>query len=740
MCASAAQGRKLTLRERCCRRCCRVPFGTHTHVFLRGDQWEERARQFLPGVRVGRIRQDVIDVAGKDVVIAMLQSLVARGDEYPTADFGMVIVDECHHICARAFSRALFTICAPRHGDGKRGAGGAGAREAAASDVCMLGLSATPHRKDGLTDCLFWFFGPLAFSASRPAWQMQGVQVHWRSFSSGAGMGRTSFAEEVNTLAACLSRNLLICDEVKRAWGAGRKVLLLSDRREHLQVLKTLICAPASPSPSSASPASGMQPVPSASVGFYVGGVKGADLEVAGRCRIILATYGMCSEGLDIPSLNTLILATPRATVTQSVGRILRGQDACGGDAQDGDDRGTRGEGRQRPVFTPLVVDVVDVETSARLDRLAKARWQEFKSAGFTLTRCAAAVGGDAHVSPDALSDDAHVRSPSPHSSAVGEEEEGEEGVAAVTGKDAQEEEGTRGGGDKKEEATHSRDAFAKLDGVRGGRRRGEGGVGNGCWAVRERLGCDLCQFGAYGGRELRGVPGCDSSECGALEAGEFSDEEVTICRQRSEDEGAASRRGAAQGGQRNVPSRAAPRARAALVGAGRSVASGGSCQVEEDAGDSCMYDTSSPLLDLALLVYSGRGGGGVGGPGGEERRGGIGGGISGKSGAAARERDEESGAMHASCRSTSSQESAAKRRLVAAAPLAAVPTPTGTSTALRKAWLRLPGAQTVRHGEQGVSGGAGGAGGAGDDAGNRVCASCGHAFSSFFAHTCSAP
>ena len=68
-------------------------------IGLRVTQWEERARQFLPSARVGRIRQDVIDVAGKDIVIAMLQSLVARGDEYPTADFGMVWTPGC--LCSR---------------------------------------------------------------------------------------------------------------------------------------------------------------------------------------------------------------------------------------------------------------------------------------------------------------------------------------------------------------------------------------------------------------------------------------------------------------------------------------------------------------------------------------------------------------------------------------------------------------------------------------------------------------
>jgi len=133
------------------------------------DQWEERARHFLPAVRIGRIRQDVIDVGGRDVVIAMLQSLVARGEEYPTQDFGTVIVDECHHICARAFSRALFSIGALRHtrtrtpsnsGAGQGGGCVSGAAVAGkaslSSEVCLLGLSATPQRKDGLTDCLHW--------------------------------------------------------------------------------------------------------------------------------------------------------------------------------------------------------------------------------------------------------------------------------------------------------------------------------------------------------------------------------------------------------------------------------------------------------------------------------------------------------------------------------------------------------------------------------------------------------
>jgi len=60
------------------------------------------------------------------------------------------------------------------------------------------------------------------------------------------------------------------------------------------------------------------------SVGYYIGGMKEKDLKLSESKQIILATYAMAAEGLDIPSLTTLILATPKSDIVQSVGRILR--------------------------------------------------------------------------------------------------------------------------------------------------------------------------------------------------------------------------------------------------------------------------------------------------------------------------------------------------------------------------------------------------------------------------------
>lgn len=60
------------------------------------------------------------------------------------------------------------------------------------------------------------------------------------------------------------------------------------------------------------------------SVGYYVGGMKEKDLKISEGKKVIIATYAMAEEGLDIKTLTTLLMATPRVDVTQAVGRILR--------------------------------------------------------------------------------------------------------------------------------------------------------------------------------------------------------------------------------------------------------------------------------------------------------------------------------------------------------------------------------------------------------------------------------
>ena len=111
--------------------------------FLR-DQWEERVKMFLPHARIGRIQGDLCEIEHKDIVIAMLQTLSMK--EIPISTFkplGLVIVDECHHIASEVFVQALPKV----------------------TSKYMLGLSATPTRKDGLMHVAHWFLGPLLYNS-----------------------------------------------------------------------------------------------------------------------------------------------------------------------------------------------------------------------------------------------------------------------------------------------------------------------------------------------------------------------------------------------------------------------------------------------------------------------------------------------------------------------------------------------------------------------------------------------
>ena len=110
------------------------------------EQWIERIQQFLPDARIGIIQQNKVKADNKDIVIAMIQSISMKS--YPPKifdNFGFTIVDECHHISSQVFSR-----CLPKIGN-----------------KYLLGLSATPKRKDGLSKVFHWYLGPVSYKHLR---------------------------------------------------------------------------------------------------------------------------------------------------------------------------------------------------------------------------------------------------------------------------------------------------------------------------------------------------------------------------------------------------------------------------------------------------------------------------------------------------------------------------------------------------------------------------------------------
>lgn len=286
--------------------------GLKTLIIVHKDfllkQWAERIEQFLPGARVGQIKAKVIDVNDKDIVIASLQSLSMK--EYPQnvfEDFGTVIVDEVHHTSAEVFSKALRKV----------------------SFKYTIGLSATIKRKDGLSKVFVWYLGEVAFKATK---RQDQVHVHILPFNSPAPTYSTVYtimkdkpnvSKMINNICEFNPRNKLIVDTVTHVLRSepGRKMLILSDRRAHLMVLHDLLAAA------------------KYTAGVYMGGCKLSDCDDK---QIILATYAIASEGYDQPGLDTLVLASPRSDIVQSVGRILR------------DKKGDR-------KHIPLVIDIWDM-------------------------------------------------------------------------------------------------------------------------------------------------------------------------------------------------------------------------------------------------------------------------------------------------------------------------------------------------------------------------------------------
>ena len=253
------------------------------------NQWFEKINLFLPKLKIGKIQGNVIDVNNKDIVIGMLQSLSKKDYEPSKFDeFGFTIIDEVHHVCTKSFSRFLL-----KH-----------------NTKYLLGLSATIERKDGLTHVLHWFLGDTLYKQERvnkndvTIVKMTVKHETYNQKFPVNRMGKPNFPEAINIITALDFRNDIIVDIVQRCVCEQRRILILTDRRSHCGNLCTM-----------------MKDI---NCGLYLGGMKQAELEKSEQCAVLVGTYALANEGLDIPILDTLILATPKSDVIQSVGRILR--------------------------------------------------------------------------------------------------------------------------------------------------------------------------------------------------------------------------------------------------------------------------------------------------------------------------------------------------------------------------------------------------------------------------------
>jgi superfamily II DNA or RNA helicase len=288
--------------------------------FLLG-QWVENIERSLPHARIGRIQGEVVDVTDKDVVIGMLQSLSQK--EYPAelfSQFGLLIVDEAHHISSEVFIRALAKI----------------------TTRCTLGLSATINRKDDTTWAIKDYLGPIIYSVKKRAAEHDVVvrAIEYRVPDSVYADVKCDF--KGNPLYSCMIS--AICEYhprtnfiIEQIWNAlvenpHQQIMVLAQNRNVLNYMHEAIAASAEAlrarmlaaghGPELADQKTG--PI----VGFYLGGMKQRDLKVSEGRTIILATFAMAAEALDIPTLTTLFMITSKSDIVQSVGRILRAKNA----------------------------------------------------------------------------------------------------------------------------------------------------------------------------------------------------------------------------------------------------------------------------------------------------------------------------------------------------------------------------------------------------------------------------
>jgi len=382
-------------------------------------QWVRRIEQFMPEAEVGIVQGGKCDIEGKDIVLGMMQSLALEdGTRYPPELYtwpGFLIIDETHRVGAQTWAPIPAQFNA----------------------AYRLGLTATPRRKDGADKVFWWHLGEVAYRAKKvmPKPHVRIIQVPVGEKSPDIlRRPDTSPAIIMNVLVKMTRRNRRVVREIVKCLEApsGRKVMVLSERLEHLRELSTMLKSELG---------AGWTDVP---MGFYVGewftgetepalkkgqwemdeegraaailtiyrslsrrklkdaegnklsagdilvdeetkekthlvglfgttvnalrGLVGSeafdddtlvpvvlqtltdeeifqlarefkirqkskekkktqtddDLYEAEQARVIFATYQMCSEGVDLPAVDTLVLASPVADVEQAVGRSRR--------------------------------------------------------------------------------------------------------------------------------------------------------------------------------------------------------------------------------------------------------------------------------------------------------------------------------------------------------------------------------------------------------------------------------
>ena len=276
---------------------------THTNELL--NQSYNAAAEFIDKKLLCKITAGKMQIAD-GITFATVQTLSKADLNALRYEWDMIVVDECHRCAgtinkATMFSKVLNNLAA-RY---------------------KYGLSATLHRADGLILCTYALLGGVAYTVPDNVVNTMRVEIQRRD--TGVQISRKCldtdgtlvYARLINYLAEHKYRNEQIVKDIEfmLLQVPAHSIILLSDRVSHLETIYNMIH------------------VLKNEVAILHGKVKKADREQiledmrGGKKRVLLATYQLAKEGLDVPCLDRLLLATPvkdYAIVVQSVGRIAR--------------------------------------------------------------------------------------------------------------------------------------------------------------------------------------------------------------------------------------------------------------------------------------------------------------------------------------------------------------------------------------------------------------------------------
>lgn len=297
LCAPTAFGKTVTAAALIARRGVNTLVLVHRTELLK--QWQERLRTFLgvgKGV-IGTIGGGKAKPTGK-IDIAVMQSLSRKGEvDALVESYGHVVVDECHHVGAASFDAILKRVRAR----------------------FVLGLTATPIRRDGQQPIIFMQCGPIRHVAAKATGAPSDLEVQPLVRHERIDLPSESGIQEVfRHLANDSDRTRVVAAEIRAAFMEGRKVLVLTERTEHLAAIEATLNGTLAQLFVLHGRMSKKQ---------RAGLIEEIDALPPDAPRILLATGKLVGEGFDHPPLDTLVLAMPiswKGTLAQYAGRLHR--------------------------------------------------------------------------------------------------------------------------------------------------------------------------------------------------------------------------------------------------------------------------------------------------------------------------------------------------------------------------------------------------------------------------------